>query len=204
MNRIWSFVSALTAGRVYTKRAGEASGVYLTFDDGPHPEHTPRLLELLARHDARATFFLLGENAARHQDLVRRIVSEGHAIGNHSYTHPSFVDISLRRQAQEIDRTERVLSGFDGRPSHPFRPPRGRPTAGTIALCLLRRCPMALWTHDSRDFARDTASVVESLSSAQVEPGDILLFHDDSGTGLDALEVLLPRWQSSGLKFLAL
>ena len=204
MNRIWGLISKLTAGRVYTRRAVDATAVYLTFDDGPHPEHTPRLLRLLARHDAHATFFLLGDRATRHQELVKTIVAAGHSLGNHSYTHPSFIDISMRRQLEEINRTERILEQLDGRCRHPFRPPSGRPTLGTIVLCLLRSHPMALWTHDSCDFALESGEVVEKLSGEQIAPGDILLFHDDGATGLDALEILLPHWRNKGLRFAAL
>lgn len=204
MHRIWGFLSLLTAGRVYVRRIARAGEIYLTFDDGPHPEYTPRLLDLLARHNARATFFLQGERAARHAGIVRQIVAAGHVLGNHSYTHPSFPDISLRQQAHEIDRTETLLSGFDGQKRHLFRPPSGRPTIGTLALCMLRRYPMALWTHDSLDFRLEADAVVELMTEARVRPGNILLFHDDGDAGLTALEVLLPKWQGAGLKFAAL
>lgn len=204
MHRIWGFLSLLTAGRVYVRRIARAGEIYLTFDDGPHPEYTPRLLELLARHNARATFFLQGERAARHAGIVRQIVAAGHVLGNHSYTHPSFPDISLRQQANEIDRTETLLSGFDGQKRHPFRPPRGRPTIGTIALCMLRRYPVALWTHDSLDYRLEGDAVVDLLTDTGIRSGDILLFHDDCGAGSTALETLLPKWRSAGLKFAAL
>jgi peptidoglycan/xylan/chitin deacetylase (PgdA/CDA1 family) len=204
MNPIWSVVSTLTAGRVFTRRKPVSSYAYLTFDDGPHPEHTPRVLELLARHEIRATFFVRGDHAKHHEEVAKRIVAAGHSIGNHSYSHPPFVSISLERQAQEMDRTEVVLTALDGRKRHLFRPPRGRPTLGTIALCLQRRYPMALWTHDSRDYALDTTAVIQRMSAVRIAPGDILLFHDDTATAAAALDVLLPRWKGAGLNFAAL
>lgn len=204
MNPIWNVVSAVTVGTVFTHGARDTGNVYLTFDDGPHPEHTPPLLDLLARYDARATFFMLGSKVQSQESLVRQIVSAGHTLGNHSFSHPSFVSIPLQRQAQEIDRTDALLAPFDGRPRHLFRPPRGRPALATLALCVGRRHPIALWTHDSRDFTLDQAQVVSAMTGTRVVPGDILLFHDDGDVARAALETLLPLWQGSGLKFAAL
>ena len=204
MNPIWNVVSVVTAGMVFTRHAPDAANVYLTFDDGPHPEHTPPLLELLARYDARATFFMLGASVKPQESVVRQVVAAGHTWGNHSYSHPSFVNIPMQRQAQEIDRTNELLASFDGRPRHLFRPPRGRPALGTLALCLRRRHRIALWTHDSCDYALDRSQVVKLLAGTHVVRGDILLFHDDGGVARAALETLLPLWQASGLKFAAL
>ena len=83
--------------------------LHLSFDDGPHPEHTPRLLDLLAAHDARATFFLIGREAERHPDVVRRILDAGHALGNHSWSHPHFDRLDPAAQREEIDRPGRLL-----------------------------------------------------------------------------------------------
>jgi len=104
----------------------------------------------------------------------------------------------------EIDRTEALLEQFDGRHRHIFRPPHGRPTLGTIAMCLLRRYPVALWTHDSLDFRSQPHEVVERLIATDTQPGDILLFHDDGDASLQSLEKLLPHWGSCGLQFAAL
>ena len=103
----------------------EPGALYLSFDDGPHPEHTPRLLDLLARHGARASFFLVGQRVEQHPALVERIVAEGHALGNHSYSHPMFRRLGLRAQLDEVERTDRLLAAFDRRGPHRFRPPRG-------------------------------------------------------------------------------
>ena len=204
MNRIWDVVSATTLGMVFVRRPRHDGNVYLTFDDGPHPEHTPPLLELLASYNAHATFFMLGAKLEPHAPVVRQVVAAGHTLGNHSYSHPSFVNIPLQRQVQEIGRTDELLAAFDGQPQHLFRPPRGRPALGTLALCLQQRRRMALWTHDSCDYALDRAQVVKLMAATRVVPGDILLFHDDGGVAKAALETLLPLWQGSGLRFAAL
>jgi peptidoglycan/xylan/chitin deacetylase (PgdA/CDA1 family) len=204
MNRIWNLVSLFTAQRLYVRRRSAARTIYLTFDDGPHPEHTPALLEVLARHDAKATFFMLGDRVAKHSQIVRNVVAAGHTLGNHSYSHPSFVDISLREQIGEIDRTEALLAQIDGQSGHAVRPPRGRPTLGTIAMCLLGRYPLALWTHDSLDFRSQPHEVVTRLMGLDTRAGDILLFHDDSHVAAQSLEKLLPHWRHAGLQFSAL
>ena len=99
--------------------------LHLTFDDGPHPAHTAELLDLLAEHGATATFFVIGEQAERHPDMMRRIVQGGHMLGNHSWSHPRFETLGLDAQREEIARTDKLLSDHDGRMRHDFRPPRG-------------------------------------------------------------------------------
>jgi len=92
----------------------------LTFDDGPHPEYTPRLLEILERLQARATFFMVGEAAQRHREIVRRVADAGHAIGNHSWDHPSFPQITGRERREQIRPCERAIAPYGERI---FRPP---------------------------------------------------------------------------------
>jgi peptidoglycan/xylan/chitin deacetylase (PgdA/CDA1 family) len=201
MHPVWGLVSLVTAWGIYTRVRAAANEVYLTFDDGPNPEHTPRVLDLLSRHGARATFFLQGELVEAHGGLVEEIVARGHALGNHSYSHVPFDRLSLRKQADEIQRTNDLLQRFDGRTCHAFRPPYGRLPLATIALCTLWRQRVALWTHDSNDFALAASDIVDRFSRLRVQPGDIVLFHDDQGGGAMALENLLPAWRSAGLEF---
>lgn len=103
----------------------EKPAVYLTFDDGPHPATTPRLLELLEEHGVRATFFLIGSNCERYPELVRAIRDGGHLIGNHTYNHLPMPLLSTRRMAEEIQRTNRVIKDITGEAPTIFRPPFG-------------------------------------------------------------------------------
>lgn len=200
MHPFWYLVSAVTLWQVYT-RVLKSKAIHLTFDDGPDATHTPRLLDLLDRHAAKATFFLRGDHAERNPDLTRRLVSAGHALGNHSFSHPSFDQLTWSRQVEEIERTDRVLASFDGQAKHVFRPPYGRLTARTLALCLSRRQRVALWTHDSFDFRLDAGAVLQRLRELPVRRGDIFLFHDDAPSGVAALERILPEWRAAGLAF---
>jgi len=182
-----------------TARPRGDRNLYLTFDDGPHPEHTPRILDFLAKHGIRATFFLVGKHAEAYPALVRRIVGEGHALGNHSYTHDDYGQASLAEQLAELDRTDRILADFDGLARHDFRPPRGRFSPLLLLRLALARRRIAYWSYDSLDYSQMPAEHLVALG-LRYPPrgGDIVLMHDDHVTSLRMLEQLLPRWREAG------
>lgn len=179
--------------------------LYLTFDDGPDRACTPELLDLLREHRAHASFFLVGRNIERHPELVQRMVDEGHRLGNHSYTHPRFGQLSLARQLEEIDVTDRLLAGFDGVPRHRFRPPRG---VFSLALTLhfaVRRRNLTYWSYNSMDYLRSPPmELVERMRALPPAPGDIILMHDDGDCAIRMLETLLGEWKAQGFRFCAL
>ncbi|MEO5561255.1 MAG: polysaccharide deacetylase family protein [Dokdonella sp.] len=182
-----------------TERPYGGKGLYLTFDDGPHPDVTPALLDLLAEHGARATFFLLGKHVERHPQVVRRIVAEGHAIGNHSYSHPRLAQMDLASQRAEIDRTDQILAAFDGARQHWFRPPSGALPLNMLFDFLRRRRGIAYWSYDSMDYQRKgTAVLRDRLRAHPPRSGDIVLMHDDDPNTLDVLRELLPEWRAAG------
>ncbi|WP_345304206.1 polysaccharide deacetylase family protein [Lysobacter hankyongensis] len=187
---------------VLTRGVRRRRVLHLTFDDGPHPEHTPALLDLLAAHGARATFFLIGREAERHPNVVARILREGHAIGNHSWSHPQFERLDLAAQREEIERTDRLLQSFDGLPQHDFRPPRGVMPRPMVLDCVRRGRRIAYWSYDSLDYSQRSAE--ELIASARRHPpraGEILLMHDDGGLSLRLLETMLPVWVGEGFAF---
>ena len=187
---------------VLTRGSRRRRVLYLSFDDGPHPEHTPALLDLLARHRARATFYLIGREAERHAGLVRRIVSEGHALGNHSWSHPQFERLSLAEQRREIEYTDRLLARFDGQARHDFRPPRGVMPLPMVLDCIRRGHRIAFWSYDSLDYSqRPAEALVEIARRHPPRPGEIVLMHDDGPLSLRMLETLLPLWQADGFAF---
>lgn len=201
MNRIWSAASFLSGNLVRTSGKPAGSAVYLTFDDGPDPEHTVRVLDLLAQHGAKGTFFLIGRFAEQSPEIVRRMLEEGHAIGNHSMTHPKMRALETTAQWDEIDRAEAVLQQLGGSKFHSFRPPNGRVTSSLLAYSLWRRRPLVLWTIDSHDYKLPPQDVVKRLQEAPPVAGDVILFHDDTPCAGNALEVLLPAWKMAGLQF---
>ncbi|MBL8263136.1 MAG: polysaccharide deacetylase family protein [Xanthomonadaceae bacterium] len=190
---------------VLTRGSRRRRVLYLTFDDGPHPEHTPVLLDLLAKHRVRATFYLIGQQVERHAEVVRRIVSEGHGLGNHSWSHPHFDRLPLAEQRREIEHTERLLARFDGLARHDFRPPRGVMPVPMVLDCIRRGRRIAFWSYDSLDYSQRAAeALVEVARRHPPRSGDIVLMHDDGGLSLQMLETLLPLWKAEGFAFEAL
>ncbi|MGN6153249.1 MAG: polysaccharide deacetylase family protein [Lysobacteraceae bacterium] len=176
--------------------------LHLSFDDGPNETHTPPLLDLLAAHDARADFFLIGERAEQSPQLVERLVREGHALGNHSWHHRRFDAQPAAAQRAEIDRTDALLARFDGRTHRDFRPPRGLLPRGLMLDCLRHGTRIAYWSYDTLDYSRrPVAELIASARRHPPRPGDILLMHDDAEASLRLLEAMLPEWRAAGFAF---
>ncbi|HEX8984156.1 MAG TPA: glycosyltransferase [Bryobacteraceae bacterium] len=168
--------------------------VALTFDDGPDAVATPRILDLLKRHGAHATFFLVGQKAAAHRGLVTRILDEGHEIGNHSYSHPEFEALTCCEAMREIERTEAVLKRVAGRRSRLFRPPKGKLSLGSLAAAWRKGMTVVMWSVDLKDFrAQSSGEIAESLRQNPIQPGDIVLYHGISGPALEALPLVLAQ-----------
>jgi peptidoglycan/xylan/chitin deacetylase (PgdA/CDA1 family) len=172
--------------------------VALTFDDGPDPEVTPRVLELLAKGGHRATFFPIARRAEHHPELVRRIVRDGHRLGNHTYHHPHhFAVLGPAGLAREIDRAQDVLTRLGGHPPAHFRAPAGIRNPLLEPLLAPRQLHLTAWTHRGFDTADGHPGRVLHRLRHDLRSGDILLLHDGnaartpSGRAV-ALEVL-PR-----------
>jgi peptidoglycan/xylan/chitin deacetylase (PgdA/CDA1 family) len=188
---------------VHGARRGNAR--YLTFDDGPHPEHTPRVLDVLAAHGAKASFFLVGRNVERHPGVVERIVAEGHMLGNHSWSHPSFTRIPLRQQLEEIARTDRLLADFDGLAEHRVRTPYALLPLRLLLHFARTRRNLVYWSYNSMDYLKQPdAQLVARLRDQPPRAGDIVLMHDDNARVVDVLQAVLPQWQAVGHEFRAL
>lgn len=190
---------------VSTRGSGRDKTLYLTFDDGPNPQYTSRLLDLLGTHGAHASFFLIGAHVERYPELVTRIVADGHQLGNHSYSHPYFDQLSLADQLKEIDATDRLLARFDGVEQHRFRPPRGVfPPALALHFALHRR-NLTYWSFNSMDYQRrPVAELIQQLRDVPPRPGDVILMHDDADCCIGMLETLLGEWRADGFRFRAL
>lgn len=180
--------------------AAEGGVIYPTFDDGPHPTHTPLVLDTLARHGCTATFFLVGQMAERHPEIVRRIAAEGHTIGNHSNSHPEFKRLGLPQQLAELRAADATLQPLAGKGPIPFRTPRGALPPRLVAHLALRGRRIVYWSYDSLDYRRpDPATLIEMLRRQPPHAGDIVLMHDDGPASIDLLETVLPLWRAAGL-----
>ena len=189
---------------VRMRAPAEDGRIYLSFDDGPHPEHTGPLLDVLAEHDAKATFFVIGAAVARWPHLVQRIVAEGHAVGGHSMTHRRLHAWHAAPMRADLQAVDALLYPLSGRRNHLYRPPHGRVTPATLLACAQRRQPVMLWNVNSMDYRLDAASVVERLQARPPVPGDVVLMHDDQPCAGQALRTLLPVWAGQGMRFAAL
>lgn len=154
--------------------------VCLTFDDGPHPEHTARLLDVLSEHNVPATFFVVGRQAESHPELVRRAVASGHEVGHHSYTHSEPSDTPASELAREVVRTRELLGQLTGHKHNLFRPPKGELTVPKLYGLWKARQTVVLWNRDPKDFAgTSTQDVAERLDRLELYGGDIILLHDN-------------------------
>src|SRR5262249_10917670 len=145
-----------------------------------------------------ATFFMVGKAVVEHPGIAAQVAQAGHCIGNHSYSHARQTKIRAAQRSTEVRQTDAILRGVDGREVHPFRPPYGSIPLGAAVRCLLGFARIALWSYDSLDHRGNPADVIRRLSGDSMRPGEVLLFHDDADTALQALAHLLPLWQQQG------
>ncbi len=207
----------------YTPSPGQLA---ITFDDGPNPAITPQLLDLLDRNGARATFFLIGRFVRECPDLVREIAARGHAIGNHTDTHPNLFWLGRARLREELDRCQQALAAVLGEPPVLMRPPFGlrNPLLNEVVQEAGIRS-VVMWTLLPGDWLPKPAAwlirrmqpIAERGARAQEGTprrpgGDVLCLHDgdhrrlhgDRGRTLAALEYWLPRWRDLGLEFVTI
>ncbi|MGD0902100.1 MAG: polysaccharide deacetylase family protein [Terracidiphilus sp.] len=185
------------------------SELALTFDDGPNPAWTPRLLDILASHDVRATFFLLGKFAEAEPELVRRIVAGGHLIGNHSWSHPNLALTSASRVQEELARTSQTLEQIAGVTVRFIRPPFGarRPAVFRVARSL--GMTSVLWNAMTSDWREPSAERIAELLARRIDrlerrgraanvvlhDGSHLKLGADRGPSIAAAEQLVARYK---------
>lgn len=165
--------------RVFTHFTTERRAVWLTIDDGPDEHDTPRILDLLDEHRARATFFVVGERAARRPDLLREILRRGHQIGHHTHTHPagSFWCAGATRLSVELDRALDVLRDAGVRPEF-FRPPVGIKHLFLARALAVRRLHCVGWTIRSGDCHSDSPEQLVAAITPRLRAGAIILLHE--------------------------
>lgn len=188
--------------------------VALTFDDGPHPKFTPLLLDVLKKHTASATFFMIGKNAEEHPELVRRAAEAGHVIANHSWDHPMFPMVSGGDRRRQMRRCANALEPFGAKI---FRPPGGHQTLASRFDALRLGYEVVTWdvmAGDWLDHEYDSVRILHSLR-AQIRPGSIVLLHDglwdpetdrvaDRQPMIRAVDTLLEEYSSKDFQFLTL
>lgn len=179
-----------------------AEGVSLTIDDGPDPEHTPALLDILDQHQAKAVFFLIGERAARHPELVREIARRGHVIGNHSQTHPAatFWALGPWRMWAEISGCQQTLTQITGTAPQWFRPPVGHHNLFVAAPLRALGLKMMMWNCRGYDAVEKDAALVLRRITQDLRPGGIILLHDATLICEEVLRGTLALIKKRGLR----
>jgi peptidoglycan-N-acetylglucosamine deacetylase len=199
-------------GRTFTGLAPGTRQLALTYDDGPNDPHTLHLLEILAKHGARATFFLIGRYAQQRPDIVREIAKAGHDIGNHTFTHPLLIFKSAAEIRRELSQCNAAVSDATGEHSNLFRPPFGgrRPVVFRIAREL--GLEPIMWNVTGYDWNAPPASVIEAKVEKQIRGGDVILLHDgghkrmgaDRSQTVLATDRLLTRYKAESYQFLTI
>jgi len=203
-NATVSIPKVIPAGSHYQYSSVPSAGKYLaiTFDDGPHPTHTPRLLDMLAQRNIKATFFVVGKNAQAQSSIIRRMVREGHEIGNHTWTHANLNTKSKDSIRKEFADSSQAIFKATG-----IRPKLMRPPYGAFRTELRQWArsefgyPTILWSVDPRDWADRNASTVTRRLVDGARPGGILLAHDIHKTTVDAMPNTLDGLLQRGYKF---
>lgn len=178
--------------------------VYLTFDDGPDPNWTPQILDILSDYDAEATFFVLGELAALRPGLIQRIGNEGHVIANHSYNHPSMAGMSFSQFQWQIQATENAVRGAGGQIAPCVRPPYGAIDGNTRSFAAAMGYDLILWDVDPQDWRQPGANVIADRVVYNTRPGSVVLLHDGGlhrAQTVAALRPIMQRLSAQGYEF---
>lgn len=171
--------------------------VALTFDDGPAGPRTERILDCLKEHGFHATFFVLGERAVRYPGLLKRMLAEGHAIGNHSYSHP--VSTTRDRAERELVRTDAAIAAAVGATPDLFRPPYGIVKGKLAAGAKSMGKAIVLWSVDTSDWRKRTSAAI-ARTAGRANRGDIVLMHDIHDRTVRALPAALEMLASRGYR----
>ncbi|MDR1981283.1 MAG: polysaccharide deacetylase family protein [Tannerellaceae bacterium] len=187
------------------KKATKEKVVSLTFDDGPDAQYTPLTLDVLKRYQVRATFFCIGRKAEEHPGLVRRIFSEGHTVGNHSYSHSNaFPLFGLKKMVADMKRAEACLERITGEKIRLFRPPFGVTNPVIAKAVRLSGYTVIGWSIRSLDTRGETPEKIVRRIIKQVSPGDVILLHDRMPDSAELLVRLLDYLNEQGYKVIGI
>ena len=182
---------------VATVPVAYAGTVYLTFDDGPHPTWTPRVLAILRKYGVRGVFFELGQNVSYYPSITRSLRSYGNLIGNHTWSHPNLTTLSTASVTWQLNRMESAL-GYRPRC---VRPPYGATNSRIASIIAGRGQRQIMWTVDPRDWSRPGTWTIVNRVLANVRPGSRILLHDGGGDRsqtVAALDILIPKLRARG------
>ncbi|MGE7835332.1 polysaccharide deacetylase family protein [Viridibacillus arvi] len=211
----FTLITSADNGRKYYEQAGqivweintEEKIIALTFDDGPHRKYTPEILDLLAKYNAKATFFIVGENAEKNPGVILRMFEDGHELAIHTYTHPLKTNVS--NLMKEIKQTHETIYGITGYSPVLFRPVEGQYTDGMIDAIVKAGYKVVMWSwhQDTMDWKNPGVNKIIDTVLKGAKEGNIVLFHDGGGNReqtIKALEEILPKLKKEGYKFVTI
>ncbi len=180
--------------------------VALTIDDGPHPTFTPKILDVLDKYHVKATFFMIGKKMNEYPDVARDVVRRGHAVGNHTYTHPHNIERDTQAQViRELDSCEQVIERLTGSRGHLFRPPRGLIDGSVFTIASEEGYTTVLWSICADHHDAPTPVLMAKRVLDNIRPGGIILLHDGE-TGIRwkdvaATPLIIKELQERGYRF---
>lgn len=183
--------SSIYATKLKKKR--EKPTVYLTFDDGPHPEYTPKILDELNKIGAKATFFVIGKNLQGNEELLRRVLSEGHSLAVHGWDHLKVTNVSMNEYVNDTMQCKKDLEAIIGKECRLFRPPYGELTVPTLASLASKKLQIIHWSLDTKDYKmKDGEELINWYQNKTLTDGDVILMHEMENTAMSLSEALSP------------
>ncbi len=198
-------------GRTFVAGARGSRQIALTYDDGPNDPHTLKLLEVLAKHGVRATFFMMGRYVRQRPDIARAVAQAGHIIGNHTFTHPNLIFKSEAETRTQLIDCRQSLQDTIGEHSNFFRPPYGGRRPSTLRIARELGLQPVMWNVTGYDWNAPPAELIEKKVARQIRGGDVILLHDggdramgaDRGQTVVATDNLIRRYRNQGYEFLS-
>jgi len=196
-------------GRTFTGLPRGTKQLALTFDDGPNDPHTLRLLEVLAKHAVHATFFSVGRYVQQRPDIIREIIKAGHAVGNHTFTHPVLTFKSATEVRKELSSCHAALQDAIGEHSNLFRPPFGGRRPAVLRIARELGLKPVMWNVTGYDWSAPPAVVIVQKVTKQIRGGNVILLHDgghkqmgaDRSQTVLATDHLITKYKSEGYEF---